>query len=117
MQAALNAFTSSCDEASRNRAVAHVAQLRTELADTGSWVAAFDDLLVTAQDPDASHDAVSARLDVLTGVLELGIDPLVKFVDYLGASLTIRPLRSPTPSTRCTVHRSESSNGSTKQQG
>ena len=70
MQAALNAFASSGD--GRNRAVALVAQLRAELADTGSWVAAFDDLLATAQDPDASHDVVSARLDVLTGVLELG---------------------------------------------
>ena len=72
IQAALNAFASSGDEASRNLAVALVAQLRAELADTGAWVEAFDDLLATAQDPDASHDAVRARLDVLTGVLELG---------------------------------------------
>jgi hypothetical protein len=71
IQAALNAFASSGDEASTNVAVALVAQLRAELAGTGTWVAAFDDLLATARDPDASHDAVSARLDVLTGVLEL----------------------------------------------
>ena len=45
IQAALNAFASSGDEASRNVAVALVAQLRAELADTGTWVAAFDDLL------------------------------------------------------------------------
>jgi hypothetical protein len=72
MQAALNAFASSGDDASRNLAAGLLAQLRAELADTGTWVAAFDDLLAIAEDPDASHDAVSARLDVLTGVLELG---------------------------------------------
>ncbi len=72
MQAALDAFASSGDEASRHQAVTHVAQLRAQLADSEAWVAAFDDLLETARDPDASHDAVIARLDVLTGALELG---------------------------------------------
>jgi hypothetical protein len=72
MQSPLDAFASSGDEVSRTMAAGLVAQLRAELADTGTWVAAFKDLLATAQDPDASHDAVSARLDVLTGVLELG---------------------------------------------
>jgi hypothetical protein len=72
MQAALDAFASSGDEASRNLAAGLLAQLQEELADAGTWVAAFDDLLATVQDPDASHDAVSARLDVLRGVLELG---------------------------------------------
>jgi hypothetical protein len=72
IQAPLNAFASSGDEASRDLAAGLLAQLQAELADTGTWVAAFDDLLATAQDPDASHDAVNARLDVLTGVLELG---------------------------------------------
>jgi hypothetical protein len=116
IQAALNAFASSGDEASRNLAAGLLAQLQAELADTGTWVAAFDDLLATAQDSDASQQAVNARLDVLTGVLELGDRSAAEVVEYLEASLTIRPLRSPTPSTRCTAHRSESSNGSTNQQ-
>jgi hypothetical protein len=72
MQSPLNAFASSGDEASRTMAAGLLAQLQAELADTGTGVAAFNDLLATAQDPDASHDAVNARLDVLTGVLELG---------------------------------------------
>jgi hypothetical protein len=72
MQAALDAFASSGDENSRHETVTLVAQLRAELADSGAWVAAFDDLLATARDPDASHHAVIARLDVLTGALELG---------------------------------------------
>jgi hypothetical protein len=72
MQAALDAFASSGDEVTRHEAVTLVAQLRAELADSGAWVAAFDDLLATARDPDASHHAVIARLDVLTGALELG---------------------------------------------
>ena len=41
MQAPLNAFASSGDEASRNLA-AGLAQLQAELADRGTWVAAFD---------------------------------------------------------------------------
>jgi hypothetical protein len=113
---ALKSFEMSGDDANRNRAARHVSQLQADLADRETGVAAFDDLLDIAQDSTASHIAVTARLEVLTGVLELG-DPLQRFVEYLGASLTIRPLRSPTPSTRCTAHRLESSNGSTNQQG
>lgn len=69
--AELDSFASSGNEASMARAVTLVAQIRAELADTRSWVAAFDDLLAIVQDPDASDDALGARLDVLAGVLEL----------------------------------------------
>jgi hypothetical protein len=69
---ALKAFVESGDDANRSRAARHVGQLQADLADRENAVAAFDDLLDIAQDSTASHIAVKARLDVLTGVLELG---------------------------------------------
>jgi hypothetical protein len=70
--AALNSYVASGDDATRNEAARQVGQLQADLADTETVVAAFDDLLHIAQDSTASHLAVEARLDVLTGVLELG---------------------------------------------